>query len=505
MGVAGGLGEGLWALRVLAAQLGAGAGGGSGGGGSGARGRASQARAGGGGGGSSSPGGGPGPGGGESSLDLFLRSDVPKKLGDVLLLIALARLGTYVPLSGVDRAAFQEAVSSGSSPLLSYADALSGGSIAKVGAFSLGIVPAINASILLQVLSSAIPQLKKLVREEGSAGRDKYKQYEKYLTVAFAVAGAVGQALYLRPYVPDFDLHWLALATLTLTAGACLTALIGEEITECKLGNGTSVLIFVNIASAIPASLAQTLGGASEGDNAAASLAVFLLAFLVTVVGVVYVQAGERRIPINYARFSTRAQRERGAAGGSAALARGSSQPFLPFKVNAAGVMPVIFSSSFLALPSALARFTGSPAVYSAAKALGPGGPLYFPLNIALIVYFNYFYTFLQLEPEEVAKQLKRQGASVPQVRPGKSTADYITQTLERMSVLGSVFLGLLALSPGLVEVATGLQTFRGFAGTSLLILVGVATDTARRVTAEVQLAEYDVDKLYDDLDGKTL
>ena len=450
-------------------------------------------------------GGSPGPGE-EDALALFWRSDVPKKLADVVLLIALARLGTYVPISGVDRAAFQEAVTSGSSPLLSYADALSGGSIAKVGAFSLGIVPAINASILLQVLSSAIPQLKKLVREEGSAGRDKYKQYEKYLTVAFALAGAVGQALYLRPYVPDFDVHWLALTTLTLTAGACLTALIGEEITECKLGNGTSVLIFVNIASAIPASLAQTLGGASEGDNAAASLLVFLVAFLVTVVGVVYVQAGERRIPINYARFSTRAQRERGAGGqGGSALARGGSQPFLPFKVNAAGVMPVIFSSSFLALPSALARFTGSPAVFTAAKALGPGGPLYFPLNIALIVYFNYFYTFLQLEPEEVAKQLKRQGASVPQVRPGKSTADYITQTLERMSVLGSVFLGLLALSPGLVEVATGLQTFRGFAGTSLLILVGVATDTARRVTAEVQLAEYDVDRLYDDLDGRTL
>ena len=335
------------------------------------------------------------------------------------------------------------------------------------------------------------PSLKKLQKEEGEAGRRKFQQYQRYGALAFAVVQAVGQCLYVRPYVEDFNLGWLVESSAVLTAGAMILLYIGEVLTELKLGNGTSLLIFTNIISSLPSSFGQTISEASEKGDAVTVLPVFFGAFFLSTLGIVYVQEAERKIPMNY---STRFQ-----AGG---LAKSS---YLPFKVNSAGVMPIIFASSLLALPATLARFAPNPVIIGAAKAVYPGGVAYVPVNIALICFFNYFYTFLQLEPEEVAKQLKRQGASVPQVRPGKSTADYITQTLERMSVLGSVFLGLLALSPGLVEVATGLQTFRGFAGTSLLILVGVATDTARRVTAEVQLAEYDVDRLYDDLDGRTL
>ena len=167
--------------------------------------------------------------------------------------------------------------------------------------------------------------------------------------------------------------------------------------------------------------------------------------------------------------------------------------------------MPVIFSSSLLAVPSALLRFTSIEGIEGVAQALGPGGKLYLPLSVVLIAFFNYFYTFLQLEPDDLAQQLKRQGASIPNIRPGKNTSDYISQSLERMSVLGSLFLGGLALTPGIVEALTDVTALRGFAGTSLLILVGVATDSARRFKAELQMAEYKVDDLYDDIDMRKL
>ena len=296
---------------------------------------------------------------------------------------------------------------------------------------------------------------------------------------------AVGQCLYVRPFVEDFTPMWLLEQSCALTAGAMILMYIGELLNEIKLGNGTSLLIFSNIVSALPSSIGQTVSIAQEkGDSTV--LPVFFGAFALTALGIVYVQEAERKIPMNY---STRFN-----AGG---LAKSS---YLPFKVNSAGVMPIIFASSLLALPATLTRFTDNGAVLGVARFLSPGGGAgYVPVNVAMICFFNYFYTFLQLEPKDVADQLKRQGASIPGVRPGAATRDYITRVLERLSVLGSVFLGALALTPGAVEQVTGLQTFRGFAGTSLLILVGVATDSARKVRSELVMESYDpkLDEFY--------
>ncbi|KAG7672533.1 hypothetical protein KSW81_001495 [Nannochloris sp. 'desiccata'] len=394
-----------------------------------------------------------------------------------------SRLGVYVRLPGVDVDRFAEAMSG--SGLLGYIDTLSGGSISKVGVFSLGIVPYINASILLQLLSTAFPSLKKLQREEGPQGRARFTLYQKLAALVFAVVQAVGQLTYIRPYVDDWSGLWLFDGVVTLTAGAVILLHVADTITELKLGNGTSVLIFANIASALPSSVGGALTQASTSEQA--NLAIYAFAFFLTTLGIVYVQDAERQIPMTYA--------SRYRAG---SLQR---QAYLPFKVNATGVMPVIFSSSLLALPSAAARYINTPAMDTAAKALAPGGAFYLPTNVALIVAFNYLYTFLQLDPKELSEQLKRQGASVPGVRPGRNTAEFITKTLDRMSVLGSGFLGALAAAPALVEATTGLQAFRGFAGTSVLILVGVATDTARKFRAEIAMQKYgDIDKLYDDM-----
>mmetsp|Transcript_10887 Transcript_10887/g.43887 ORF Transcript_10887/g.43887 Transcript_10887/m.43887 type:complete len:552 (-) Transcript_10887:122-1777(-) len=431
-----------------------------------------------------------GAGGSGDFMNDFMNSKLPGKIGTVLLLLILSRVGTYIPISGVDRDAFAESLQGGGN-VLGYVDTLTGGSISKLGIFSLGIVPYINSSIIFQLLTSVFPSLKKLQKEEGEAGRRKFQQYQRYGALGFAVVQAVGQCLYVRPFVEDFNLGWLVESSAVLTAGAMILLYIGEVLTELKLGNGTSLLIFTNIISSLPSSFGQTLSQASEKGDAATVLPVFFGAFFLTTLGIVYVQEAERKIPMNY---STRFQ-----AGG---LAKSS---YLPFKVNSAGVMPIIFASSLLALPATLARFAPNPVIIGAAKAVYPGGVAYVPVNIALICFFNYFYTFLQLEPKDVADQLKRQGASIPGVRPGAATSGYITRVLERLSILGSVFLGFLALAPTAVEGITGLTTFRGFAGTSLLILVGVATDTTRKVRSEIVMSRYDtsLDDFYKDMPKK--
>ncbi|CAL5222560.1 g4942 [Coccomyxa viridis] len=411
----------------------------------------------------------------------FLRGDLPGKLGMLLALVVFSRLGVYMRVPGVDAERFAEAVQS--QGILGYIDTLSGGSISRVGIFSLGIVPYINASIVLQLLATAFPSLKKLQREEGPQGRARFQLYQKLLALAAAVVQAVGQLTYIRPFVADWDVTWLAVNSLTLVAGAMVLVHVADMITELKIGNGTSVLITANIASALPASVGAAVQQAADKD--ASALPIYALAFFLTTLGVVYVQEAERKIPMNYA------NRYRNSA-----LAQ---QSYLPFKVNATGVMPVIFSTTLLSLPTGLAKYAAW--LEPVAVALGPTGLLYLPVNVTLIVLFNYYYTFLQLDPKDMADQLKRAGGAIPAVRPGRATADYITKTLNRMSILGSAFLGALAAAPPLVEAVTGLQAFRGFAGTSILILVGVATDTARRVKAEQAMQRYkDYDRLYDDM-----
>ena len=436
----------------------------------------------------------PGPTNNSSNFsENFFNSNLPNKILQLLVLIAISRAGVYIPLPGVDTKAFGETLQEGG--LLSYIDTLSGGSISKVGVFSLGIVPYINASIVFQLLTSVFPSLKTMQREDGQYGRKKFERYQKAAALGFAVVQGIGQCLYIRPYVDDFSVTWLITSVTTLAAGAASLIAISDEMGKLKLGNGTSLLIFVNIASSVPTSIGQLLSQSGGGDGESSAALVYALSFLFTCAGIVYVQEAERKIPINYAM----GQRNLSA---SSSLSKSS---YLPFKVNSAGVMPVIFSSSLLTVPSALLRFTNIQGIGSVAQALGPGGKFYLPLSVILIAFFNYFYTFLQLEPDDLAQQLKRQGASIPNIRPGKSTSEYISQSLERMSVLGSVFLGGLALTPGIVEAITDVTALRGFAGTSLLILVGVATDSARRFKAELQMAEYKVDDLYDDMDVRKL
>ncbi|CAL9073866.1 preprotein translocase subunit SCY1, chloroplastic-like [Musa acuminata AAA Group] len=419
----------------------------------------------------------------DSSIDIgdFFKGPLPGKFLKLLGYLTLSRLGVYVPLGGVNREAFVGNLDQNS--LLSTLDSFSGGGIGRLGVCSLGIVPFINAQIVFQLLTQIYPKLQDLQRREGEAGRKKVLQYTRYASVGFAVFQAIGQVVYLRPYVNDFSTEWVLSSVVLLTLGSVFTTYIGERISDLKLGNGTSLLIFTSIISYLPASFGRTIAQAFQDGNYV-GLATITLSFFLLVLGIVYVQEAERKIPLNYA--------SRYRSGGL------QKSAYLPFKVNSSGVMPIIFSTSSLALPGTLARFTGLTALKKAAVALNPGGPLYLPTNVLLIAFFNYYYTFLQLDPDDVSEQLKRQGASIPLVRPGKSTAAFLKTVLSRISVLGSAFLAVLAAGPSVIEQTTHLTAFRGFAGTSILILVGCATDTARKVQAEIISQKYKNIEFYD-------
>ncbi|KAK9275242.1 hypothetical protein L1049_022504 [Liquidambar formosana] len=402
----------------------------------------------------------------DSSIDFgdFFKGPLPGKFLKLLGFLVLSRLGTYVPLGGVNREAFTGNLDQNS--LLSTLDSFSGGGIGRLGICSLGIVPFINAQIVFQLLTQIYPKLQDLQKREGEAGRKKILQYTRYASVGFAIVQAIGQVLYLRPYVNDFSTQWVLSSVTLLTLGSVLTTYIGERITDLKLGNGRLHRHF------------------RTGNYI--GLVAIIISFFLLVLGIVYVQEAERKIPLNYAsRYTSR-------SGGL------QKSAYLPFKVNSSGVMPIIFSTSSLALPGTLARFTGLDALKNAAVTLSPGGSLYLPTNILLIGFFNYYYTFLQLDPDDVSEQLKRQGASIPLVRPGKSTAAFLKTVLSRISVLGSAFLAILAAGPAVIEQTTHLTAFRGFAGTSVLILVGCATDTARKVQAEIISQKYKNIEFYD-------
>ncbi len=408
-------------------------------------------------------------------------------------LLILARLGTFVPVPGIDRIAFAEALKN--NPVSGFLDIFSGGALSSVGIFALGIIPYINASIIIQLLTTALPSLEKLQKEEGEAGRRKISQITRYISAGWAVAYSIGIATWLKNYaLPGHGGPFFIVSTvMALAAGSLFVMWISELITERGIGNGASLLIFLNIVAVFPKSLADTFNLAQSGDSSILTRTVALLAvFVVMTVGIVFVQEGTRRIPIISARrqVGRRIQRERTS--------------YLPLRLNQGGVMPIIFASSVLVLPSALASFasknaaTGgdvnpvSQVLVSVANALAPGTAAHVAFYVVLIVFFSYFYSSLVVNPVDMAQNLKKMGASIPGIRPGIATSKYIEGILSRLTLLGAIFLGVVATVPTAIESSLGVSTFRGFGATSLLILVSVAIDTAKQIQTLVISQRYE-------------
>ncbi|MCU0516188.1 MAG: preprotein translocase subunit SecY [Oscillatoria sp. Prado101] len=399
-------------------------------------------------------------------------------------LLILVRLGIFLPVPGVDRTAFQANISN--SPLIGFLDFFSGGGIRTLGIFALGILPYINASIILQLMTAAIPALEELQKNEGEAGRRKISQITRYVAVGWAVIQSIGIALWVSNSGAAVSPGpvFVAETVLALSAGSMFVMWVSELITERGIGNGASLLIFLNIVAVLPRSLGNTIEYAQTGGRErVGQVIVLLVVFLVMIVGIVFVQEGTRRIPIISARrqVGRRLYRERTS--------------YLPLRLNQGGVMPIIFASAVLILPYSLAQFTRNEFLIQVANYLSPGGPapwLYVAFYLTLIVFFSYFYASLIVNPVDMAQNLKKMGASIPGIRPGKATSEYVERVLNRLTFLGAIFLGLVAIVPTAVESATGVRTFQGLGATSLLILVGVAIDTAKQIQTYVISQRYE-------------
>ncbi|CDM93376.1 MAG: preprotein translocase subunit SecY [Limnospira sp. PMC 1291.21] len=400
-------------------------------------------------------------------------------------LLILVRLGVFLPIPGIDRQAFSQNIQN--TPFIGFLDLFSGGGFSALGIFALGILPYINASIIMQLMTAALPTLEDLQKNEGEAGRRKISQITRYVALGWAILQSIGIAIWVSPFAqnpnqPQFIV--MAEVVLALAAGSMFVMWVSELITERGIGNGASLLIFINIVAVLPQSLGSTIELAQSGDSAIVGrVVILLLIFLAMIVGIVFVQEGTRRIPIVSARrqVGRKLYREKSS--------------YLPLRLNQGGVMPIIFASAVLILPASISQFANNPVLVQISTYLSPGGPapwLYIAFYLLMILFFSYFYASLIMNPVDMAQNLKKMGASIPGIRPGRATSEYIERVLNRLTFLGAVFLGLVAIIPTVVESATRVPTFRGFGATSLLILVGVAIDTAKQVQTYVISQRYE-------------
>lgn len=330
----------------------------------------------------------------------------------------------------------------------------------------------------MQFLSYVFPNFKRIQKDEGPSGRRTFSLYQKLVTLVLALVQAIGELSFIRPFVSEFNSYWLFENSVALATGAIIISFLSNEIDKLRFGNGTSILIFANIISTKSYLLSTVLNQGSDSNPG--EISIYLFALFLTILGIAYVQEAERKIPINYASRNS-----------ETATRRIGNTYYLPFKVNATGVMPIILSSSLLSLPATISRFGGNEALEKLALSFSQTSSLYTLYNVAFIFLLNYFYTFIQFDTNDVAENLKKSGASIPKMRPGKSTAQFLEGTLIRMSLIGSFFLGVLALGQDSLGVITGQTGYGSYGGTSILILVGVATDFSRRLRAEVLVDRY--------------
>ncbi|MBW4533490.1 MAG: preprotein translocase subunit SecY [Pleurocapsa minor HA4230-MV1] len=427
----------------------------------------------------------------ETFLQMAQAAGLRGRLLVTIGLLILVRLGVFIPVPGIDRELFGEFIgNSSNSSIVGFLDIFTGGGISALGIFALGILPFINASIIMQLLATAIPSLEDLQKNEGEAGRRKISQITRYVALGGAIIQSFGLTLGLlvnngiiaKSIIPIGE------TVLALTAGSMFVMWISELITEKGIGNGASLLIFVNIVAVLPKTLATTIEFAQSGGRGEiAQVVVLLLVFLAMIIGIVFIQEGTRRIPIISARrqVGRRVYRER--------------SNYLPLRLNQGGVMPIIFASSVLFLPAQLLGFLpgDGPVKEIFAKiatAIQPGNWAYVAVYLVLILFFSYFYASLIVNPVDMSQNLKKMGASIPGIRPGKATSAYLEKVLNRLTLLGAIFLGVVATVPTLVESAipAGTTVFSGFGATSLLILVGVAIDTAKQIQTYVISQRYE-------------
>ena len=400
-----------------------------------------------------------------------------------LILLVIYRLGTFIPVPGIDGAALRDFMDGAAAGLGGILTMFTGGALGRMGIFALGIMPYISASIIVQLLGSMVPAMEQL-KKEGEQGRKKMNQYTRYGTVALATMQAYGLAVSLEAgdLVTDPGMFFRMSCLITLVGGTMFLMWLGEQITARGVGNGISLIIFVGIIAEVPAALAQFLSQGRSGAVSPVVIVGVIVMVVATIAFVVFMERALRKIHIQYPRRQV----------GMKVYDGGSSH--LPVKVNPAGVIPAIFASSLLLLPVTISTFSGNqtgPVMSTLLAYFGPGQPLYLLFFTGMIVFFAYFYTFnVSFKPDEVADNLKNQSGFVPGIRPGKRTAEYLEYVVNRILVLGSAYLALVCLLPEILRSQLAIPFY--FGGTSVLIVVSVTMDTIEQVHSHLQAHQYE-------------
>jgi len=445
----------------------------------------------------------------ESIRNIFSIPDLRKRIIFTLLILAVYRVGWQVPNPGISGAALQEFWEQQRGTILGFVDLFSGRNMSKMTIFALGIMPYISASIILQLLQVVWPYLERLSKE-GELGRKKITQFTRYGTIIICSIQASAIALWLQAQsspsgvaiVPNPGAGFIFLTVLTLTTGTVFVMWLGEQISERGIGNGISLIIFAGIVVNYPRDFQNVLAGLKTGSMTPLRLIFLLILMLGVIAGIVFVERGQRRIPVSYAKRVVGRK------------VYGGQSTHLPLRVNTGGVIPIIFAASVITIPATIAGFVKHPIFQQIAQQFGLGMPLYNLLYIAAIVFFTFFYVSIIFNPSDVADNLRKYGGFIPGIRPGKNTSDFIDNVLSRITLVGAIYLAAVAIMPefmitgfkvhtlplvgGFLEAnlpqwfTQGLNIQFYFGGTSILIVVGVAMDTMQQIEAQLIMRHYD-------------
>ncbi len=416
---------------------------------------------------------------------LFQLEDFKKRLLFTLYMFAIYRLGSHIPLPGIDTVALEEFFKSFQTTIFYLYDIFSGGNLSKMTLFALGVMPYISASIMMQLLTFAIPELQRLAKEEGDYGRYKINQYTRYLTVFVAFVQALGIAFWLRnqlspkglPIVPDGGFLFIVTTVIALVSSTMFLVWVGDRITEKGIGNGMSLLIFAGIVAGFPNAGIRIYQMFTSGELSPFALVGTIIFVIVVIAGIVFIQEAERRLPIQYPRRQIGRQE---VVGGST---------YLPLKINPAGVIPIIFAQSFLLIPSTVLSFIQNPISQFLYDAFNPTTIAYNFLYVLLIVFFTYFYTAILINPVEVTDNLRKAGAFIPGVRPGQDTQKLLERIINKLAFIGAIFLSVVAIVPLFVSLWLNIPLY--FGGTTALIVVSVALDTINKLEANIMQRKY--------------
>ncbi len=411
--------------------------------------------------------------------------ELKKRIGMSLLLLIVYRLGCYIPTPYINTVALQAYFNAARGTLLGLFDMFAGGALSQFSIFALGIMPYISASIIVELLTVVVPAIEKLSKE-GEAGRKKMTQYTRYGTLALALIQSFGIAVGLGgqrapggvPLVLLTGWGFRLMTMVTLSAGTVFLMWVGEQITEFGIGNGISLIIYSGIVSRLPSAIFNTVRLVRAGGMSIFVLAAIAVLMFVVCGFIVFMERGQRRVPVQYAKRVVGRR------------VYGGQNTHIPLKINTSGVIPPIFASSIIMFPATVANFIKVPWVQAASKAIAPGHWAYILLYVALIIFFCFFYTAIVFNPVDVADNMKKYGGFIPGIRPGKPTADYLDKVLSRITLGGALYISAVCVLPTVLIERFGVPFY--FGGTALLIVIGVAMDTLSQIEAHMLSRHYE-------------